>query len=60
MSDTRSLREHLGPAGYAVTFATVVLACLALGVAVSMLVTGTRNPARATAPIAPAALVVAR
>ena len=60
MNGTRSLRDHLGPAGYAVTFTTVVLACLALGVAVSSLVTSTRNTGHATAPIIPASLVVAR
>jgi hypothetical protein len=49
MSDTRSLREHLGPAGYAATFAIVVVACLALGIAVSMLVTATRGERGITA-----------
>ena len=56
MSDTRSLRDHLGPAGYAATFAVVVVACLAVGIAVSMLVTAIRG----TTPISPGDRVVAR
>jgi hypothetical protein len=34
----RSLRARLGPLGFTITFVTVVLAFLALGAAVSMLV----------------------
>ena len=38
-----SLREHLGPLGFTITFVTVVLACLALGAAVSMLIPTVRR-----------------
>jgi hypothetical protein len=40
----RSLRDHLGPLGFALTVVTVVLAFLALGAAVSVLVRETRRP----------------
>ena len=42
---SKSLREHLGNAGYAVTFVSAVGACLALGFALSMIVTAARRPA---------------
>jgi hypothetical protein len=60
MTDTRSLREQLGPMGYAVTFASVVGVCLALGVALSILRPTSRSAIRATAPISPAGIVLSK
>jgi hypothetical protein len=42
---SRGLREHLGTAGYAVTFVSAVGACLALGFALSIIVAAARRPA---------------
>jgi hypothetical protein len=36
-NNSATLLERLGPSGYAVTFAAVVMACLALGASISML-----------------------
>jgi hypothetical protein len=41
---SRSLRDHLGPLGFTITLAAVVLAFLALGVGVSLLVKALRRP----------------
>jgi hypothetical protein len=41
---SKSLREHLGNAVYAVTFVSAVGACLALGFALSMIVAAARRP----------------
>jgi hypothetical protein len=40
----RSLRARLGPLGFTIALVTVVLAFLALGAAVSMLIRATRRP----------------
>ena len=40
----RSLREHLGPTGFTITLATIVLAFLALGAGVSLVVNMLRRP----------------
>jgi hypothetical protein len=43
-SSSATLFERLGPSAYAVTFAAVVMACLALGASISMLLTTGHHP----------------
>ena len=42
--NSATLFERLGPSGYAVTFAAVVIACLALGASVSILLATSHHP----------------
>jgi hypothetical protein len=43
-NNSATLFERLGPSGYAVTFAAVVMACLALGASISMLLATSHHP----------------
>jgi len=52
-----TLFNHLGKIGYLVTLFAVVIACLAVGAAISLLVSAGRGP---TAPISPHAVQLVR